>query len=157
MTVFGCEAPHHVRTGPAGTGVIALTYLAHSMATIGNNNMGSGGQVLVVLGSRAAAVFGGEGWSKDDIRQFLFENARKPVGLLKRVHAPDGDMERLKTAVRWPTWVNPYDDDAPFPVLRRPEDLLIAVAGGWGAGLAFSAVCHGWGDLGGHAVTRAIQ
>lgn len=153
-TVFGCEAPHHVRTGPAGTGFATLTCIADSMSTLGSNVIYGGGQMLVVVGPRAAMTLANEGWTKREVKEFIFENARKPASKLKRVAAATSD--EIGGAPRWPKWLDPADDEAMFPVMRKPEDIHITVAGGWGAGLAFCAICPGWGVHGGHAQTRAV-
>ncbi|MBI4232891.1 MAG: hypothetical protein HY686_00430 [Chloroflexi bacterium] len=45
--------------------------------------------------------------------------------------------------------------DATVPVVRRPENLLIAVCGE--RGVPFNAVLPGWGYMGGYAVSPGVM
>ena len=38
------------------------------------------GQSLLVIGPEHAKTIAGDGWSKPDIKRFLYENVRKPLG-----------------------------------------------------------------------------
>lgn len=154
VTVFACEAPHHVRTGPAESSYVALTYLADAIPTLGNSVTAGGGQVLVVVGPRAAALLAGEGWSKADVRAYLCENARVPVELLRQVRPPPGAGGT--ESVLWPRWIDQADGRARLRALRRPEDAVLVVAGGWGGSYAFCAVAHGWNSHGSFATTVPI-
>ncbi len=153
VTVFACEAPHHVATGSGYviTGREILSVLADSIATAGSATMNGGGQVLLVLGPMTAQKLAGEGYDKERIRRELHELARKPVSLMKsnKFLNPDHPFH-------WAHIVDPNDDDAMIPALRSPGDLLIMVAGGWGSGSGFNAVCHGWMQAGGLTQTRSI-
>ncbi len=156
VTVFACEAPHHVRTGPAESGHVALTYLADAIPTLGNSVTAGGGEMLVVVGPRAAALLAGEGWSKADVRAYLCENARVPVELLRQVQPPPGGGVGTES-VRWPRWIDRDDGRARLRALRRPEDAILVVAGGWGGSYAFCAVAPGWNSHGSFATTVAIE
>jgi hypothetical protein len=127
-----------------------LTTLADSMATMGNNNAYVMGQLLVAFCPEHAATIARGGWSKDDVRHWLFEHARQPVGKLKR----GGSYTREIVEMFWPKWVDADDDAALVPLVRRPEDILIVVAGGAGK---FSSLLPGWGDLGSRSVTRRVS
>ena len=81
------------------------------------------------------------GWRKRDVRMFLFEHARKPVGLLRRGGPPQGDSRR---ELFWPKFVDPSQNDQRVPVVRRPENINIIVAGG--AGGPHSVYLPGWGS-----------
>ena len=52
---------------------------------------------------------------------------------------------------------DPTDDDARVPFLRSPDNLVMPVTGGWGSGAGFSALCPGWGGLGGYASSRRVE
>ena len=54
----------------------------------------------------------------------------------------------------WPKWVDPDDETQMVPMVHRPEDILIVVAGGAGK---FSSFVPGWGDLGSRSVSRLIE
>jgi hypothetical protein len=110
-----------------------------------------GGEMAVVIGPEHAATLRAEGWSKADVKQFLFDMARRPLRELRGAGEFYGD----KTfEVYWPRWVDPNDENARVPVVRQPQDLLVFVAGG-SAG-RFSAVISGWGAMGTRAVTKPV-
>ena len=148
VSVFPAEAPHNVMyhaTDPRNF----LTVLADTMCTLGNVQMYVMGDTLVVIGPEHARFLSEGGWNKRDIRQFLFDNARKPVRLLRRGGPPQGDSRR---GYFWPRFVDPDDDDQMVPVVRAPDRITIIVAGG--AGGPHSAYLPGWGS---RRVTRKIE
>ncbi|MDO8531681.1 MAG: hypothetical protein Q7T26_05880 [Dehalococcoidia bacterium] len=155
VSAFGCESPHHIMTGPGDAHCI-LNSLSDSMAVLGNNNTHIGGWMLVVIGPRAAAHLVKGGFtSKKQVKEYLFEKARIPVAKLRR--GPGVGRDQATDAPTWLRWpIDPEDDDARVPVVRRPEDFVIMVAGGWGAAAAFCAICPGWGYMGGQLVTRLV-
>jgi hypothetical protein len=126
VTVVGCESPHNVNDHVSQSAVNLLTTVADSMATMGQNptyTLGRG-EVLVVFGPEHAETLRRDGFSRADVRRFLYENARKPV-------------RKLRLGGMWgmfppPAWVNTLDDDAMLPIVATPEDILLAVAGGAG-------------------------
>jgi hypothetical protein len=153
VTVFACEAPHSVFC--YGTPEEMLHVLADSMCSLGNNNVHVLGQTLVTLNPLNAEEFARRGWSKPDIRQYLWEHARRRLADVRAcgvVHEQFRRMER--DAGRYPAR---YDVDNPttrLPVTPTPEDIHIVVAGGRSY---FAAVLPGWGGFGGFAVTRRIE
>jgi len=151
VTVFACEAPHSVTDHTSTTGRGILATLADSMATRGNNNMYRAGEMAVVIGPEHAESLRAEGWSKADVKQFLFDAARRPLRDLQG----GGEFYGDKTFdVYWPKWVDRNDGNARVPVVRQPQDLIVFVAGG-SVG-RFSAVLPGWGALGSRAVTKPV-
>ncbi len=153
VTVFACEAPHHVATGSGYvlTGRDILSVVADTMATAGSATMNGGGQVLLVMGPMTAQKLAGDGYDRSRIREELQELAQKPVGLMKA-----NKFLNPGHPFHWANDINPDDDNNMVPAIRRPEDLLLMVAGGWGSGSGFNAICHGWMQAGGMAQTREI-
>ena len=148
VSVFPGEAPHNVMYHAADPRNF-LTVLADTMCTLGNVQMYVMGGTLVVLGPEHARFLSAGGWSKRDVRAFLYEHARRPVGLLRRGGPPQGDSQR---AFLWPKFVDPSDDSQMVPVVRRPEDIHIMVAGGQGG--PHSTYIPGWGS---RLIIRKIQ
>ena len=148
VTVYPAEAPHNIMYHAANPRDF-LTVLADSMCTLGNVQMYVMGDTFVVLGPEHARMLAEAGWKKRDVRQFLFEHARKPVRLLRRGGPPQGDEQR---DLFWPRFVDPTDDDQMVPVVRRPENINIIVAGG--AGGPHSAYLPGWGSA---RITKRIE
>jgi hypothetical protein len=127
VTVFGGEAPHnvndHVSTEAAGI----LHTVADTAATLGSN-VGwylSQSQFLVVLGPEHAATIAGDGFSKADVKRFLFEQARLPLRTLRL-----GGMWGIQD---WPRWMQEVTDpEARLPVVQSPDEIFVLVAGGAG-------------------------
>jgi len=152
VTVFACEAPHSVMC--YGTPEEMLYTLTDSMCTLGSNNMHVLGQLLVTLNPLNAREFAKCGWSKTDVRRYLWEQARRSAGEIARCGAmleEIGKMER--DAGRFPRRYNVASPETLIPATHEPEDIHIVVAGGRSY---FAAVLPGWG-FGGIAVTRQIR
>jgi len=153
VTVFACEGPHSVFC--YGTPEEMLHVLTDSMCSLGNNNMHVLGQMLVTLNPLNAEEFAKRGWTKGDVRQYLWEHARRSIGDVRAcgvVHEQFRKMER--DAGRYPLRYDLANPTTKVPVTRDPEDIHIVVAGGRSY---FAAVLPGWGGFGGYAVTRPIR
>ena len=140
VTVFPAEAPHNIMYH-ANNPRDFLTVLADTMCTLGNVQMYVMGDTFVVIGPEHARFLNDGGWRKPDIRQFLFEHARKPVRELKHGGPPQGDAQRGHF---WPRFVDPDDDDQMVPVVRAADRIHIMVAGGRGG--PHSVYLPGWGS-----------
>lgn len=154
VTAFACESPHSV--GCSGTPAEMLHGLLEALTTLGNNNMLYGGQTLVVLNPLNAEEFARAGWAKNDVRQYLWENARRPLSEVK--HAVVAHRKHVReTQIQSGRYPWRYDVDSPatlVPVTARPEDIHIIVAGGRSY---FAAVLPGWGSFGGYATTAQVR
>ena len=140
VTVHPAEAPHNLNNHGADNPNDLLTTFAVSMAIPGCNNINVMGDVLLVLGPEHAEIIASAGWSKNDVRSYLYELARQPLSLLKLggIHGRHTHRNTL-----WPRWIDRNDDTAMVPVVRRPEDIHIMVAGGPGR---HSVYIPGWGS-----------
>ena len=117
VTVASAEGPHNVNDHGSTTGEEILTTISGVLATPGNNNIYLGGEPLVVLGPEHAAVIAGSGFSKKDIKRFLFENARVPMSSI-----PKGNLDRFVS-------LGPDDH---IPLVDDPDEIMVIVAGGQG-------------------------
>ena len=98
------------------------------------------GNYAVVLPPQLRKAFHGGGWSKADLRQFVFDNAV--------VHRRD--WERVgKSAV-----VSDRNRDTEYRALTEPDDLLVISAGGDAGG--FAAVIPPWLGPKSAAATAAV-
>jgi hypothetical protein len=163
VTVFGCEAPRNILVRPgflapeaAGTPENALRMIAHSMAAPGSNNAHLMGQCLVTFGPRTAEFVMKAGWTKEKVRQYLFDNARHRLGDLEKngFWAESGDARNGFWA-KYAPWVDQTNRDTMVPVVEKPENIHIIVTGG--GVLPVNAICNGWGCLGGYAVTKPVN
>ena len=151
VSVFPAEAPHNIMYHATHSRNF-LTVLADTMCTLGNVQMYVMGDTMVVIGPEHAKFLHRDGWNKRDIRQFLYEHARKPVRKIKQGGPPQGDSRRGHF---WPRYINADDDDQMVPVVRAPDRINIFVAGG--AGGPHSAYLPGWGSQPGHAQRSNVE
>ncbi|MBI3964458.1 MAG: hypothetical protein HY329_02395 [Chloroflexi bacterium] len=147
VTVFSGEAPHSVLAYGEPEEVVHA--LGASMATPGSNNASGLGETLVVINPYIAQRFAAAGWSKDDIKEAIWKKAHQPAGQIRKSGALTRDVVRR----HWPDWMKALDDDELAPLVERPDQIHVVIAGGK---TYFSAWVPGWGYLGGMAVTRPV-
>jgi len=126
--------------------------VAASMAVIEHHKMTHWGDTLLVLSPEHAAIVAGDGWSKADVRRFLFERLQRPVHeLVPGNNGGDGLPEHVLRK-----FADPEHDATPIPKFRAPEHIKILVAGGTAG--RFSAVVPGWTfSKGSNLVMRRIR
>ena len=122
VTVFGAEGPHNIQDHYSNTALGVLLTVAGAMGQAGSNNLLGRGWPLLSLGPEHAATIAKEGYTKQQVKQFLYEHARFP---LKRL-GPEYQRQQIE---RWGVKDAP---DTMVPIVRRPEDISIIVAGGAG-------------------------
>src|SRR5882724_10545822 len=128
VTVFAALAPHQIGNQLSNTAMGVLTTLADGMRISGS--VTGQPQYAVVIAGEHMRVIGDDGWSKADIKQFLFDHTHNSIAHLKRTN-------------RMPGAVLPEDETTMRPLVQTPED-IIAIAAGSKAGV-FSAFIPGWG------------
>jgi hypothetical protein len=154
VTAFACEGPHSIHC--SGIPDEMLYTLTESVNPPGSNNMLYGGQTLVVLNPLHAEEFAKHGWAKNDVRQYLWENARRPLSEVLAAIVAHREPVR-KSQIEAGRYSFRYDVRNPktlVPVTQRPEDIHIVVAGGR---TYFAAVLPGWGAFGGYAATALVR
>lgn len=137
VTVMGVRGMYVIMESTSPTGIQVLRTLVGSIRTIGFSNYyqtGTGAQLALVLCPEHAAEIHASGLSKQDVREYVFQNARMPIQRLKGV-AHYGNRN-------WPRWIDETDPDAMVPIVASADDLLVVVAGGDGRHSAWLA---GWG------------
>ena len=135
VTVFAAWEPRQVRSASEKYAALDSlidvastlgTSLANDDSVAGNGALVRQGQILVTI---AGASDFWEGWSKDDVREYIYPKIRRSVGDLKRVQAISGEYQR-------------GDDDKYVLLVPSPEDILIVYAGSPEASGYRSAVIH---------------
>ena len=124
VTVIWAEAPHNINDQRNESAPGILRTAASVMATLGGNGFYRQGEALLVLSPEHAATIAGDGWTKDDVRRFLFEQARERFGRVKQ-----GGIFGLGDL---PRWIDQRDDDTLVPIVTDPRNILVVVAGGPG-------------------------
>ncbi|MCZ6558569.1 MAG: hypothetical protein O7A69_12470 [SAR324 cluster bacterium] len=119
-----------------------LMGMADAMANMGSSNITGQQNMVCVFAELHTGILREAGWSKSEVKQFLYDHARRSIADLKRV-------ERLPGAIE------PGDEDKWRHPIRSPQDLLVVCAGSMGN---FSACMTGWGShTGTEAVTTLIS
>jgi hypothetical protein len=122
VTAVPCEGPHNIQDHFSNTGLGVLKIIAGAMGQAGSNNILDRGWPLLSLGPEHAATIARDGYTKQAVKEFLFEHARFPLERL-------GDEYKSVPPVRHGV------PDAPgvlIPIVERPEAISIIVVGGAG-------------------------
>jgi hypothetical protein len=80
------------------------------------------GRVTVVVAPFVARRLAAEGWSKDDVKRRLHEQARVPVAAWRQ-------WWLRTTAPEWPAFIREAEASGHLPVVKAPEDITVVVAG----------------------------
>lgn len=145
VTVSGAEAPHEINDHVSEDGDGVLTVAADTMATMGNNNAYiSKGEITVVFGPEHADTIARDGYSRDDVRWFLYDQARNRLGKLK--------VAGMYGIHDWEDRFDVKDDETMVPLVESPDHVNVLVAGGAGK---HSMGLHSFGET--RAVTKRIN
>jgi hypothetical protein len=128
--------------GTQTTGLGTLETIAASMRAMGSPIYHQGARnevpVVLVVGPEHAAEIAGAGFSKADVKRYLFQHVRLPIReLADRMYAGTDP---------WPDWIDAKNPETLVPIVTNPEGFIIVVAGGDGrhsAWLPSWNVCQG--------------
>lgn len=98
------------------------------------------GRPTIILAPATAKDLSDRGLSKDDVRQWLYENGRWPFAGWER----SWFKTRLVADGQWPEWVVAAAADGAIPAIEKPDDIVIVVAGG-DVPIPQHAYCPSWG------------
>lgn len=132
VTVLCAEAPHNINDMVSKTPHAFLGSAASTMAHLGGNAIyrsGLKGEQMLVIPAEAAQWMWEKGWSKNDVKLYLYEKARQPIRAMRE--RGGWDMSP------WHKGVDPTDDDCMVPIVGAPNDIVIVVAGGHGRHMNF--------------------
>ncbi|MBI2909806.1 MAG: hypothetical protein HYX92_19375 [Chloroflexi bacterium] len=144
VTVLSVEPPHHIEPRSSGSAQGLLGVFCDSMATTGCRNvMGDAFPVVLLCPDHARAIAAG-GFSKEDVKRFLYEHARVPL-----YRFDPGHLTRFR-----PEWQKFYmhAPHALVPMVEKASDIYVFVVGGPGPNSLFMP-----GFAGPHYFTREIQ
>lgn len=126
-----------------------LTSLCDSMAVLGNCAVYRASESVVTFPPEFAAVFQREGWSKQEVKQYVHEHARRPVKELRQ-----GGEWNDETLMHLPPEIDLADDNTALSAVHHPDDLIVVVAGGEAG--RWMSLTPGWG-YGSRSVTVRIE
>lgn len=121
VTVISVQGFHNIIDITSQNARDVMLSIAAGMSAWGTNDMTHGGEPSLVLSPEHAAIIAADGWSKADIRQFIYEHARFDLTLLAH-------EARVRMLSRRPVWVN----ERSLSLVDDPDDILVFVAGGPG-------------------------
>lgn len=148
LTVFAGAPPQGVSEHTARSPEQVLKSISFTLATVWTYRACLGFEAIVILCPEHAKTIHAGGWSKQQARQFLFENTGIPL----RCYAPG--VEGSQMAAQYKEIV--VDGERCYQKFRSPEQIRIVVAGGTAG--KFSAVVGSWatGPRGSEMVTYPI-
>jgi hypothetical protein len=141
VTVLACESPHQVMNEwTQDPRELLDTFVAAIRANMLCYSIW-GGNYGLVLPRQPRDVLTAAGWSKREVREYVFEKARV-------VRRQWREVGKAAAAVLG-------DEDREYTALRSPDDLLVIAAGGPVGG--FGAIVPPWYGARSLAVTRPIR
>lgn len=139
VTVLKCESPHNVLSAIGGSARANVEATAQVAATVGTNALRWPCDHLVIVNPAQAFELSEQGWSKEDVSEYLFEHARVPIESF--------NADRYRDA--WPVSFQSLDH---IPVVESADQFIVVVAGGIGSQMM---VAPPWGLS--RAITREID
>jgi hypothetical protein len=118
VTVFAAEGPHNVQDHSSNTGEGVLSSIAMEMASAGS---WSSGQSAVVIAPEHLQLLRRDGWTRRNVKQYLYEHAVRSAAELKRAGKLTGALE-------------PEDETQFHHRGTAPDDILLVAAGGQAGG-----------------------
>ncbi|HEY0613802.1 MAG TPA: hypothetical protein VGC96_04135 [Candidatus Elarobacter sp.] len=140
--VIAAEPPHSVVNHVANDARGILDSIVSAMSTYAHNNAVAGGSCAVVIGPEHAATIAASGFSRLDVRSYLWMNAGNTWGEISFDDRYAGGGKVYNKAL--PKWYQ-RETNARIPIVERPDDIHLFVAGG--AAGRFSAFIPGWGRM----------
>ncbi len=125
VTVFPSEPPHLVEDSGSTTPQSVLTTFARVVATGGNRSVFGATQQLLLFAPEHAKFVASQGFSKNDVREFMYEVARIPLH-----EFPKNNIDRLSGWHKKLFWN--VSEHVTVPTVRNKEDFKIVVHGGIG-------------------------
>jgi len=135
--VLAAEAPHSVTDHQCNDPEGILDTLCSAMSTIASNTSVLSGHCAVTLGLEHARTIAKHGWTRDDVKSYLWMHSGNPFSAHSRDHRYGKVYNR-----NLPKWYKRGPDDR-IPIVEAPERIHLFVIGG-DAG-RFSAFIPGWG------------
>ena len=149
VTLFAAEAPHGVSEHNARTARGVLKSISYALATVWSYRGCLGFEALVALGPEHVKTIHRDGFSKQNVRDFLFENTGVP---LRCYEGEPGEGFAQRASYKEIT----IDGEPCYQKFRAPESIKIVVTGGTAG--KFSAVLGSWsaGPRGSQMVTYPV-
>jgi hypothetical protein len=150
LSLFAAGSPHGISEQAARSARGVLKTLTWSLATNWSYRICRAFEVFLVLAPEHVQTIHRDGWSKQNVRDYLFENTGVPL------RCYEGDDPGEGTAARHTYKEILIDGEPCYQKFNSPDSIKIVVAGGTAG--KFSAMLQGWasGPRGSQMVTYPI-
>ncbi|MEZ5291910.1 MAG: TlpA disulfide reductase family protein [Vicinamibacterales bacterium] len=150
LSVFAAGAPHGISEQAARTARGVLKTMTYSLATAWSYRVCRVCDVVLILAPEHARTIAADGWTKQDVRSYLFEHTGVPLRCF------DGDDPGEGANRRGSYEETVIDGEPCYRKFHAPDAIKIVVAGGTAG--KFSAMLQGWasGPRGSQMVTYPI-
>jgi hypothetical protein len=125
VSLIGAGGPQNLFTYGCKDGTEILETFVGALTGLGHNNILFPSGPLFVIGPEHAHTLARDGFSKRDVKQYLFERARIPLARFAE-GSKRGIFERRAR------WFEVAGDRDQIGIADHPEDIVIVVAGGAG-------------------------
>jgi hypothetical protein len=125
VTVVGADAPMNINDASSTSAEGVLHSIASAMITPGSNNALRGGEPLVVFSPEHADLIARDGWSKADVRAYLYEHSQIPLYKF----SPEN---RKRILLLRKKWFEREGDKDKVALADSPEAIMLLVTGGPG-------------------------
>jgi hypothetical protein len=136
VTVLPTEGPRQIAQQLTRSAELVLRTVASVIRSPGTFSTGKVGQGMAVLGPEHAKFCIEQGWSQQEVREFLFRESRI---------APEELLANGVQIVKGATFEEPLDEEGKMRSLGSPDDVFVVTAGGEGAG--WSTWIQNWAPL----------
>jgi peroxiredoxin len=150
VTLFAAEPPRGVSEHKAQRGQVLLRAICSALATVWSYRLCMNNEAMVVLCPEHARTLHRSGFTKQAVRQFLFENTGIPLRCYAEPDDGEGtQLTKLYREIR-------IQGEPCYQKFRSPESIFIVVSGGTAG--KFSSVLGSWaaGPAGSQLVTYPI-
>jgi peroxiredoxin len=150
VTLFAAEPPHGVSEHMAREGRQVLKAICRALATVWSYRVCALLEAIVVLCPEHVKTIRRDGFTKQNVREFLFENTGIPLKAYEEANGEGTQYVKMYEEVV-------IDGERCYRKFRNPEAIKLVVAGGTAG--KFSAVIGSWatGPRGSQMVTYPIE
>jgi hypothetical protein len=159
VTVFGCASP--TTSLVSGSAERILNVLTDGFASTSVQMYHTAGQALFALSIKPALTLAEAGYTKQDVRSYIFEKACLSVGRVKESGALAGELSDF-TQFYWGESglsdkridVESASDETRLPLFESEDDIRVIVTGG--ATQPWGGIMPGWGRYGGCFSSKSV-
>ena len=124
VTAYGADAPFCIADFGRPTPEGLMESIAHSLTVPGSYNFFFREELWLVMSPEHADTVARHGWSKDDVRQYIFDHVRLEASVLRR-----RSLYGFADDVIRPAWYDEAGDGDLISICTRPDQVQVVCAG----------------------------